>query len=289
MSAEPTSEFIDRLPEQTKALEEIGHQDAEYVKVKDQQYSRSWRKRGGRGAFFTVARPWDRFESIAEMNGYDIFKVLQDEHDKGISGHDGSLLACVRDLRRYMALIEAHFTLTRSAHDLGCTSSSGPIEDDCLCRGPHEPDCKYKQSDPVVRMTTEERKEHLGTSGSKYVPVSFGPTHHMDHQYPFPPGQMVTMEEYQKHLQNLQNSWQWRCNICQTVNTGHKCTGCTPPPEKCPDPCCDKPNGHEDGHSYKYTPPTEPELVEQKLCNVVGCYKREGHKDGHSHEYSAAR
>jgi hypothetical protein len=86
-------------------LSKITQADIEYVKRKDAQYQSSWKRRGGTGAFFTVVRPWDRFESIARTNAaYDIFKIILQE---GLDGPDGSLIACVRDLRRYLLLLEA--------------------------------------------------------------------------------------------------------------------------------------------------------------------------------------
>jgi len=85
-------------------LESIAKADIEYVRRKDKQYDASWKKRGGQGAFFTVVRPWDRFESISREAGYDIFEKIRAE---GLSGPDGSLIACIRDLRRYLLLVEA--------------------------------------------------------------------------------------------------------------------------------------------------------------------------------------
>lgn len=85
-------------------LESVARADIEYVQKKDAQYSASWKKREGAGAFFTIARPWDRFESISKSVGYDIFAKIQQE---GLQGPDGSLIACVRDLRRYLLLLEA--------------------------------------------------------------------------------------------------------------------------------------------------------------------------------------
>ena len=54
----------------------------EYVSEKDFHYGSSWRKRGGAGAFFVMARKWDRIEqacSIQESAKYDIFKVFETE------------------------------------------------------------------------------------------------------------------------------------------------------------------------------------------------------------------
>jgi hypothetical protein len=88
-------------------LEAIVQADVEYVRRKDAQYDASWKKRGGGGAFFTIVRPWDRLENISRSVGYDVFAKIRDE---GLEGPDGSLIACVRDLRRYLLLVEAEMT-----------------------------------------------------------------------------------------------------------------------------------------------------------------------------------
>ncbi|MGY3078341.1 hypothetical protein ACVWZZ_004749 [Bradyrhizobium sp. LM6.10] len=88
-------------------LDAIAKADIAYIQRKDAQYDASWKKRAGAGAFFTIARPWDRFESISKGVGYDIFTKISEE---GLQGEDGTLIACVRDLRRYLMLVEAEMT-----------------------------------------------------------------------------------------------------------------------------------------------------------------------------------
>jgi hypothetical protein len=95
-------------------LDAIVQADVEYVRRKDAQYDASWKKRAGVGAFFTIVRPWDRFESISRSASYDVFKKIREE---GMEGPDGSLIACVRDLRRYLLLIEAEMTEQLSTED----------------------------------------------------------------------------------------------------------------------------------------------------------------------------
>lgn len=90
-----------------KHLQDIVDKDIAYVRKKDVQYSASWKRRGGPGAFFTIARPLDRWESISAGAGYDIFKKILSE---GLVGTDGDLIACVRDTRRYLLLLEAEMT-----------------------------------------------------------------------------------------------------------------------------------------------------------------------------------
>lgn len=72
-------------------------------------YGESWNSRGGAGAFHVFARKWDRIENQARQVGYDIFAGL--EH---FPGKDG-LLDDIRDLRRYLMLVEEHWFRTCSA------------------------------------------------------------------------------------------------------------------------------------------------------------------------------
>lgn len=101
-------------------LLEIFANDAEFISERDAHYKSSWKSRGGVGAFFTIARPWDRFEAIAERGGWDIFKIIKEEQDKGLTeANDGTLQACIRDLRAYMALLAAEAMTMRQAYRPG--------------------------------------------------------------------------------------------------------------------------------------------------------------------------
>lgn len=86
--------------------------DAAYVDRKDRQYDASWKRRGGVGAFFTIVRPWDRLESMLAVmqsttkNGVQAYDILDAIGSEGLEGPDGSVVACVRDLRRYLLLVE---------------------------------------------------------------------------------------------------------------------------------------------------------------------------------------
>ena len=49
-----------------------------------------------------LARKWDRIENQVEKQGWDVFKTIYDDpSDKGI-------LDDIRDLRRYLLLVEAY-------------------------------------------------------------------------------------------------------------------------------------------------------------------------------------
>jgi hypothetical protein len=123
---------------QDNILADIAASDCKVLAAKDRSYDGSWRKRGGMGAFMMLARKWDRLESIAQKaqrqyapipldlgdgkkretysgyvhSPYDIFGILASEDSIGQGGNDGSLLAEIRDLRRYLMLVEAYMTMT---------------------------------------------------------------------------------------------------------------------------------------------------------------------------------
>lgn len=73
------------------------------LKIKESTYRGSWKKRGGVGAAMMVLRKVDRLENILAQSGYDIFSMIARNPSSG----DGTALAEVRDLRRYLALVEA--------------------------------------------------------------------------------------------------------------------------------------------------------------------------------------
>jgi hypothetical protein len=86
-------------------LEPICVQDVEELTRKDISYGSSWKKRGGVGAFMMLARKWDRLEEMVKDGyGYDIFAAIG---GTGGGGEDGTILAEIRDLRRYLLLVEA--------------------------------------------------------------------------------------------------------------------------------------------------------------------------------------
>ena len=71
----------------------------------EQDYGDSWRKRGGVGACMMLARKWDRIEKQVHDYTYDIFLAL--EEDKRPEG----LIDDIKDLRRYLLLVEAYMRL----------------------------------------------------------------------------------------------------------------------------------------------------------------------------------
>ncbi len=82
-------------------LEQVATTDVEELVRKDKTYGGSWQKRGGIGAFMMAARKWDRLEEQMKSVNYDVFAAIESD-----TGPDG-VLDDVRDLRRYLMLIEA--------------------------------------------------------------------------------------------------------------------------------------------------------------------------------------
>ena len=85
-----------------KETEIISAEDWTSLDRAEEDYGDSWRKRGGIGAFMMLARKWDRIEKQVVEKGWDIFKSIeQDIRPEGI-------LDDIKDLRRYLLLVEAH-------------------------------------------------------------------------------------------------------------------------------------------------------------------------------------
>ena len=74
----------------------------------EEDYGDSWKKRGGIGAFMMLARKWDRIEKQVNDYTYDIFLAL--DEDKRPEG----LIDDIRDLRRYLLLVEAEMALQKN-------------------------------------------------------------------------------------------------------------------------------------------------------------------------------
>lgn len=107
------------MPQSPETLKKIADADVEGLLEAEKHYGDSWKQRGGVGAFMMLARKWDRIEKrVSEVpvamvdvgdpnpipdNGdrYDIFQhIFADPRPEG-------LIDDVRDLRRYLMLVEA--------------------------------------------------------------------------------------------------------------------------------------------------------------------------------------
>ena len=98
----------------------VAESDVSGLKTSEKSYGNSWKRRGGVDTFHMLTRKWDRIERHVATNGlgggqsaspYDIL-----EHISADRRADG-LIDDVRDLRRYLMLVEAE-TLARKAGNL---------------------------------------------------------------------------------------------------------------------------------------------------------------------------
>lgn len=87
----------------------LGNKDAEVLEEKGKTYGSSWRQRGGVGAFMMLARKWDRIENQCKELGYDIFRAIAERPEI----LDEDFLDDLRDLRRYLFLVDAHCTCSQ--------------------------------------------------------------------------------------------------------------------------------------------------------------------------------
>jgi hypothetical protein len=100
----------------------LAQEDAKVLEQRDRSYGSSWEKRGGVGAFMMLARKWDRIEKQTERHAWDIFKAVEaDPTDTGI-------IDDIRDLRRYLLLVEARLTLNQVFAKQGIQISTKDIK-----------------------------------------------------------------------------------------------------------------------------------------------------------------
>ena len=102
----------EEVEQEMELVSAILHADLEELSIKEKEYRGSWKKRGGIGAFMMLCRKWDRIEAQLERAScqYDIFEAMNADY------REEGLIDDIRDLRRYLALIETEF---RKRADLG--------------------------------------------------------------------------------------------------------------------------------------------------------------------------
>lgn len=81
-------------------LHDVLMSDEQGLVKAEASYGSSWKMRGGVGAFMMLARKWDRLEKRTAQHQYDIFAAIHDD-----TRREG-VIDDVRDLRRYLALVE---------------------------------------------------------------------------------------------------------------------------------------------------------------------------------------
>lgn len=142
------------MSENYDLLRQIAEADVIILEDKGKTYGSSWRKRGGVGAFMMLARKWDRIENQMEAAGYDIFEPVRKEM---VASTVDGLLDDIRDLRRYLLLVEGHVMDTVTFPNPGETymevfqeHTPGPEEG--------EPGPGYVNQDPDVLSPTQPRQ-----------------------------------------------------------------------------------------------------------------------------------
>lgn len=91
----------------------VARTDVEKLHTAEQSYGDSWKQRGGVGAFMMLARKWDRLEKQVAKQNYDIFNAaIVDNRPEGI-------IDDIRDLRRYLMLVEAELQRQGELYDEG--------------------------------------------------------------------------------------------------------------------------------------------------------------------------
>lgn len=130
-------------------LGRVATQDVEFLLERDRAYGASWKEAGGRSAWFMLRRKMDRLVQIMRRPespiGFDPEKIRDSvvfEHDdvahlvdsyyaenifamvrRRPGGEDGSALAEIRDLRRYLLLVEAEM-VARGVLEMNVVSSA---------------------------------------------------------------------------------------------------------------------------------------------------------------------
>jgi hypothetical protein len=81
-------------------MKNIAQEDVNTLRTAEESYGDSWKRRGGVGAFMMLARKFDRIENQSQKHGWDVFKAGD------VYTGDEGLLDDIRDLRRYLILVE---------------------------------------------------------------------------------------------------------------------------------------------------------------------------------------
>ena len=147
-------------------LRAVFDEDERVLREKETTYRGSWKRRGGVGAFMMLARKWDRLESMMEtdlvrprgetpetVGKYDVFERLWDGSGADGSGADGTALAEIRDLRRYLALVEAEM-IARGVVKL--RSVSGDYSEESIAAALDEKYEWVKTSDGIQRQIVSD-------------------------------------------------------------------------------------------------------------------------------------
>ena len=86
----------------------VANEDVKKLHEAEKSYGDSWKQRGGVGAFMMLARKWDRLEKQVVETQFDVFAAA--EKDQRVEG----VIDDIRDLRRYLLLVEAELNERKS-------------------------------------------------------------------------------------------------------------------------------------------------------------------------------
>jgi len=110
------SEYLSHVPEVTTG-------DLNGLLQAEKSYGDSWKIRGGIGAFMMMARKWDRLEKRVRVMGWDVFRAIEeDTRGEGV-------IDDIRDLRRYLVLVEAEMLSRGFSRQHRDNSLSEPVPD----------------------------------------------------------------------------------------------------------------------------------------------------------------
>ncbi len=87
-------------------LATVSDTDVRALRKAQQSYGDSWKKRGGVGVFMMLARKWDRIEKQL-TSGRDFVPDWDILSHAAIDNRSEGLIDDIRDLRRYLLLVEA--------------------------------------------------------------------------------------------------------------------------------------------------------------------------------------
>ena len=102
----------------------IAQKDLEALSRAETSYGDSWRRRGGVGAFMMLARKFDRIEHQSEKHGWDVFKACE------VYVGEAGLLDDIRDLRRYLLLVEDYILANTNEFDVEYESESDSLDEE---------------------------------------------------------------------------------------------------------------------------------------------------------------
>lgn len=105
--------MADQYSEMINHVSAVAKADVNKLHIAEQSYGDSWKQRGGVGAFMMLARKWDRLEKQVAEHNYDVFTAaIKDNRPEGI-------IDDIRDLRRYLMLVEAELQRQGEVNDDG--------------------------------------------------------------------------------------------------------------------------------------------------------------------------